>query len=88
MLPAERERRLQIYARVLEAGASLHAALENLSLSEASQIERFDDLISSALLLDRVPFHGRYTKGERSMMEGPGPFVRALRPAMRPPGVD
>ncbi|GLH73750.1 hypothetical protein GETHLI_22520 [Geothrix limicola] len=78
MLPPEPERRAAIYARILAAGATFHAALENLSLSSASDVGPLEDLIASALLLPEVPFAGRYEKAEQSLLEQGGAFARAL----------
>jgi sporadic carbohydrate cluster protein (TIGR04323 family) len=44
LLPQRQPRRLAIYERVLAAGATLHGALENLTLSEARDIGRFEDI--------------------------------------------
>jgi sporadic carbohydrate cluster protein (TIGR04323 family) len=84
MLPPQAERRRSIYRRILDAGASLHAALENLSIHGESDIDRVEDLISAALLLERLPFAGRYDKSERALAEANDPFVRALLAAAGP----
>ena len=47
MLPERRERRRAIYDRVFAAGASLHGALENLSLSEESDVQRIEDIFAA-----------------------------------------
>lgn len=78
MLPPNPAQRSEIYERVLGAGTSLHAALENLSISSHADVPRFEDLLSAAFLLDRVPFSGRYEKGERPLSESDDPFVRAM----------
>lgn len=84
MLPPARQERLAIYRRVLNCGASLHAALENLAIADERDIARFEDLLSAAFLLDRVPYAGRYEKRERALCEGDEPFARAiLTPPMR-----
>jgi len=78
MLPADTNRRAAIYERILSSGATLHAALENLTLASRAGIGRFEDLLCAAFLLERVPFGGRYEKGERPLAEIDDPFVRAL----------
>jgi sporadic carbohydrate cluster protein (TIGR04323 family) len=78
MLPPQPERRRAIYLRIIDAGASLHAALENLSIHVEGDIDRVEDLISAATLLERLPLAGRYDKGERALAEDDDPFVRAL----------
>ena len=45
MLPQRAERRHAIYARVLDAGASLHAALEDLAIARESDIARIEDIL-------------------------------------------
>ena len=44
MLPDDATKRRAAYARVLDQGASLHAALESLVLSGPADIERFEDI--------------------------------------------
>jgi len=78
MLPAQAGRRAAIYERILSSGATLHAALENLTLSSRDGISRFEDLLCAAFLLERVPFGGRYEKGELPLSASDDPFVLAL----------
>jgi sporadic carbohydrate cluster protein (TIGR04323 family) len=78
MLPTDAVARRAIYRRILDAGASLHAALENLSISSENEIARVEDLLSTAFLLERVPYLGRYEKAERALSESGGGFARAL----------
>jgi len=61
-LPADALARREIYARVLGAGGSLHAALEDLALRSPEHIDRFEDLIAVSELLERTPFSGRDDK--------------------------
>ncbi|MGH7327911.1 MAG: LIC12192 family sporadic carbohydrate cluster protein [Polyangiaceae bacterium] len=84
MLPPQRDRRRQIYARIFEAGASLHAALENIALISAADVERFEDLLSVAFLLDRVPLAGRYEKTDRALRDAGDSFTRTLASAINP----
>ena len=44
MLPARRERRLQVYDRVLRTGATLHGALEDLTVAGVADIQRIEDI--------------------------------------------
>ena len=81
MLPPQPARRRAIYARVLDSGATLHAALENLTLRSVAEIAPLEDLLSAALLLERVPLSGRYEKTDRPLAASEDPFVRALIPA-------
>lgn len=46
MLPDSAEHRREIYQRVLDARASLHAALENLVLKSEADIQRWEDIIA------------------------------------------
>jgi len=82
MLPPAAERRRALYRRILDSGATLHAALEDLTLRSDAEIQRFEDLLATAFLLDRVPLRGRYEKTELALCEGDDAFVRALRPAL------
>lgn len=44
LLPQRQARRLAIYQRVLAAGATLHGALENLTLSAEADVARLEDI--------------------------------------------
>jgi sporadic carbohydrate cluster protein (TIGR04323 family) len=46
MLPQRPERRRAIYDRVFAAGASLHGALENLSIREEGDVLRIEDMFA------------------------------------------
>jgi len=46
MLPERRERRLEVYRRVLDAGCSLHTAVEGLVLAGEADIGRIEDILS------------------------------------------
>jgi len=82
MLPPQRRRRLEIYQRIFRTGASLHAALENYALTAPGGVEPFEDLLGAALLLERVPLHGRYPKSGIALSQSDDPFARAL--ALKP----
>jgi sporadic carbohydrate cluster protein (TIGR04323 family) len=62
VLPAQREKRLRAYGRVLDAGKSLHAALENLALTTREHIAAWEDIIAVDAVLGATPFGGRYEK--------------------------
>lgn len=44
MLPARADRRLRIYERLLDLGATLHGALEDLTVASALDIQRTEDI--------------------------------------------
>ncbi len=45
MLPESREKRLRIYQTVLNAGCSLHGALEDVALHKSEDIQRIEDIV-------------------------------------------
>ncbi len=45
MLPKRRERRWRIYARLFEAGAELHGALESMAIRTAQDAARFEEIL-------------------------------------------
>ncbi|NQV80117.1 MAG: sporadic carbohydrate cluster protein, TIGR04323 family [Alphaproteobacteria bacterium] len=45
MLPSDEAKRRRLYADILGQGRELHAALENLSLRCADDIDRFEDIL-------------------------------------------
>lgn len=55
MLPERAERRRAIYDRVFAAGASLHGALENLSLADEGDVRRIEDVFAAARLVEARP---------------------------------
>jgi len=61
-LPADRERRKGVYQRVLAAGKTMHAALENLVVRTPADVARWDDIIEVDAILPSTPFGGRYEK--------------------------
>jgi len=54
MLPKRPERRRALYDRVLGVGASLHGALENLSIREESDVRRIEDMFAVDRLAEKV----------------------------------
>lgn len=69
MLPRRKPARLNIFERVLAAGAELHAALENVKLQDSSDVPALEDLIDIAFTLPRLPMSGRYEKEESAARE-------------------
>ena len=55
MMPERRERRLAVYRRVLEAGASLHFAVEGLSLASEAELDRLEDIFRVRQILPHCP---------------------------------
>lgn len=49
MLPADAARRRAIYARVLEAGGSIHGAVENMAIRDEVDVAKIEDIF----LVDR-----------------------------------
>lgn len=69
MLPERRQRRLDIFKRVLDAGCELHFALENLRLGGREEIADLEDLLQATFTLSLLPLSGRYEKSEGSARE-------------------
>jgi sporadic carbohydrate cluster protein (TIGR04323 family) len=69
MLPQRKERRLEVFDRVLAAGCELHAALEGVVLRTREDIAGLEDLLDVAFTLPRLPVAGRYEKDESSAHE-------------------
>jgi sporadic carbohydrate cluster protein (TIGR04323 family) len=51
MLPSRRERRANIWHRILAAGCTLHGALEGIAVTDAADIRRVEDLLATAAML-------------------------------------
>ena len=66
-LPADAARRARILARVLERGAVLYAALEDLTVRTSGDAAELDDLIAIAATLPATPFGGRYEKSDEPL---------------------
>ena len=62
VLPAQRDRRLRAYDRILAGGKTFHAALENLVLATPADITAWEDIIGVDRVLGATPFGGRYEK--------------------------
>lgn len=84
MLPSRRTARAAFYARVLDAGAELHAALEDLVVRSPEDIEPFEDTINVAAALRLAPLRGCFAKDEASDQPH-NPFVAALTAALHFP---
>jgi hypothetical protein len=61
-LPRAAARRAAIFDRVLGAGKSLHAALEQLALRTPADAAAWNELIDIDATLPATPFGGRYEK--------------------------
>ena len=77
-LPERRAHRRSIFERVLAAGKSLHAALENLVVRTAEDAARWDDLIEVSALLPATPFGGRYEKDEAPLGRDSAAMLAAM----------
>lgn len=55
MLPQRLERRRTVYCRMLDAGTSLHFAVEGLALTEKSDIDRLEDIWTVRQTLSPLP---------------------------------
>ncbi|MDQ2105842.1 LIC12192 family sporadic carbohydrate cluster protein [Azospirillum isscasi] len=58
MLPQRRERRLDVFRRVLDQGAALHTAVEGLLLAGPDDIGRLEDIRRIQEVMDRTPDPG------------------------------
>ena len=65
MLPPDAAARQRVYDRILAAGASLHAALENRAIADAQGCAALEETILVAQALGATPFGGRYEKDGR-----------------------
>jgi sporadic carbohydrate cluster protein (TIGR04323 family) len=69
-LPSRRATRRRAYQRVLAAGKSLHAALEQLVIRTSDAIDSWEDIINVDAVLPATPFGGRYEKTEHPLGSG------------------
>jgi sporadic carbohydrate cluster protein (TIGR04323 family) len=65
MLPPGAAARQAVYDRIIAAGASLHAALENRAVSDRRTCAELEETILVAQALGATPFSGRYEKDGR-----------------------
>jgi sporadic carbohydrate cluster protein (TIGR04323 family) len=77
-LPADRERRKAVYERVLAAGKTMHAALENLVVRTPADVARWDDIIEVDAILPATPFGGRYEKTATPLGEHAASMLAAM----------
>ena len=54
MLPARATRRRALYRRILGAGASLHAAIEDLALATDTDLPRWEDILRVQALVANI----------------------------------
>ena len=78
VLPAQRDRRLRAYERVLGAGKTLHAGLENLVLAGQRDIAAWEDIIGVDGALGATPFGGRYEKTATPLGADAAEVIRSL----------
>lgn len=62
MLPASADQRHEIYRRVFEHGASLHAALEELMVAGPEDLPKFEDILLVDAWLPHTPGRGYWDK--------------------------
>ena len=55
MLPRRRERRGDWCRRILESGATIHGALENLTIRNGEELDRVDELFLLSEIVSTVP---------------------------------
>jgi sporadic carbohydrate cluster protein (TIGR04323 family) len=77
-LPVHRARRRAVFERVLAAGKTLHAALENLVVRTPADVAHWNDLIDVDALLPATPFGGRYEKNAAPLGPGAGAMIAAM----------
>jgi hypothetical protein len=75
MLPPDLAARQAVYDRIITAGSSLHAALENRCVSDVRSCAELEETIAVAQVLGATPFGGRYEK------DGLPPAVRTATEA-------
>jgi sporadic carbohydrate cluster protein (TIGR04323 family) len=62
MLPAEKNKRDDVIARIIGAGKEVHAALEEIVIRNIADIAIVEDTITVSRALPYTPFHGAYDK--------------------------
>lgn len=57
LLPRIQSRRLEIYRRVLDVGASLHGAVENIAMHRAADVQAIEDIwmVQEVISRDNAP---------------------------------
>jgi sporadic carbohydrate cluster protein (TIGR04323 family) len=75
MLPPDAAARHAVYDRILKAGTSLHAALENRVAVDRDAFAQLEETMLVAQALGAAPFGGRYEK------DGRAPAVRNVTEA-------
>jgi len=78
LLPDDPARRMRFYRRILDAGATLHAALEDLVLRDDAGIAAFEDIAAVAHALPATPFAGRYEKSDHPFGADAAPLLAAF----------
>jgi sporadic carbohydrate cluster protein (TIGR04323 family) len=77
-LPDRPARRNRAYERVLAAGKTLHAALEQLTLRTPADITAWEDIIRVDAVLGATPFGGRYEKTDEPLGPDGGALAASL----------
>lgn len=62
VLPRRKNRRLEIYDRILSERCQLHAALEEMSLQDKNDIEALEEMLEAVFTLPKTPMGGYYSK--------------------------
>ena len=55
MLPANRNKRHAVVRQILDAGASLHGAVENLAITDEASFQRVEDILSISKIAAQTP---------------------------------
>lgn len=87
-LPEAPARRAAIVRRILAAGATLGAALEDLVVRDAAGAAALDELLAVAATLPATPFGGRYEKSSAPFVldsNGRALLAAGSAPAVPPP---
>jgi sporadic carbohydrate cluster protein (TIGR04323 family) len=78
-LPGRPERRQRAFDRVLAAGKSLHAALEQLVIRASGDAGAWEDIMRVDAVLPATPFGGRYEKTDAPLGPDAAATIAALR---------
>jgi sporadic carbohydrate cluster protein (TIGR04323 family) len=55
MLPEKAARRLEFCRRILDAGATIHGAVENLAISNEADLQKLDELMMLETIAGKIP---------------------------------
>lgn len=65
-LPKRQDKRFKIYHQIINQELQLHAALEDMILSQEDDINEFEDMIKVVNTLPYTPMEGYYSKSKAS----------------------